>query len=277
MPYFLLLFWLWLPGGTPAPPALAPLQIAEQFVANGSWPAMKSYLCCEATSQAKRQSLGQQIPARMRRTCELLQQNSATAVVAVELCDSVEQKDFYLHFSKDSSGWKLSAIRSLAMTQFAPPMLRILTAMPPNEVAQYNRKHPDASHAFMVGNMHLWTAADADIKAYFNLHRTDFQELVRLVQAGKFLTGTSTNNHAGEQAANADPIIHRRLQQLFITRVGNSNTDCESCVDFLIAGMVDNTVGLLYAPKPASLPAMSPNQLIVLRPLGEGWYLYKTS
>lgn len=279
MKHLLLLLGLYLPMlAAVAPPALPPLRIAEQFVAPAGWPGMKEYLCCEVAGQAKKQTLGQQIPARQRRRCELVQQDSATAVVAVELRDSTSRRDFYLHFRHDSTGWKLGAIRSLAMTHLGPPMVALLTGLPPAEVAAYNRKHPDASHSFTVGNLRLWTSADADIAAHFHRHRADFQKLLRRVEAGRFFPAApGPDEPAAEQTANADPTVHALLRRLFLGRVTRRATACGSCLAFVIGGKTTSSVGLLYQPEAGSLPTMSPNGLIVLRPLGEGWYLYKTS
>lgn len=278
MKYLLLLLLPWLTGAALAPPALPPLQIAEQFVAPIGWPEMKDYLCCEVAGQAKKQTLGQQIPVRQRRRCELIHQDSATAVVAVELRDSASRRDFYLHFRHDSTGWKLGAIRSLAMTHLGPPMVALLTGLPKAEIADYDRKHPDASHAFTVGNLRLWTSADVDIAAHFQRHRPDFQQLLHRVQAGKFFAAApGPDEPTAEQAANADPAVHALLRRLFLGRVTRRATECGSCLAFVIGGKTNSSVGLLYQPEAASLPAMSPNGLIVLRPLGDGWYLYKTS
>ncbi|MET4074730.1 hypothetical protein [Hymenobacter sp. UYCo722] len=279
MKYLLVLLLPWLTGALLAPPTLPPLQIAEQFVAPTGWPEMQDYLCCEVAGQAKKQTLGQQIPQQQNRRCELIGQDSATAVVAVELRDPTSRRDFYLHFRHDSTGWKLGAIRSLAMTHLGPPMVALLTGLPPAEVANYNRKHPDASHAFTVGNLRLWTSADADIATHFRRHRTDFQKLLRRVQAGKFFAPTlpGPNEPAAEQAANADPAVHALLRRLFLSRVTRRAPACGSCLAFVIGGKTNSSVGLLYQPEAGSLPTMSPNGLIVLRPLGEGWYLYKTS
>ena len=262
-----------------APPALPPIRIAEQFVAPTGWPEMKKYLCCEVAGQAKKQTLGQQLPARQRRRCELVRQDSATAVVAVELRDSASRRDFYLHFRHDSTGWKLGAIRSLAMTHLGPPMVALLTGLPKAEVADYNRKHPDASHAFTIGNLRLWTSADADIATHFHRHRAGFQKLLLRLQAGKFFAAPlpGPDEPAAEQAANADPAVHALLRRLFLGRVTRRATACGSCLAFVIGGKTTSSVGLLYQPETHSLPAMSPNGIIVLRPLGEGWYLYKTS
>lgn len=277
MKYFLLAFCLWLPQAVLALAPLEPLQIAEQFVAPAGWPDMKEYLCCEVASQAKRQTLGQQIPARLRRVCQLLQQGPATAVVAVELRDSVSRNDFYLHFSKDAGTWKLQAVRSLAMTKLGPPMLEILTAMPPAEVAQYNLKHPDADHAFTIGNLRLWTAADAEIAAHFARNRADFQKAIYLIKAAHYFAAPADTSRADERAANANPAIHEVLQRLYISRVWQRDTGCGTCIEFLIGGRLSSTVGLFYEPNAAAVPAMDARRIIVIRPLGDGWYLYKTS
>ena len=279
MTHLLLLLWLWKPGPSPTPPALAPLQIAGQFMAPAGWLAMRNYLCCEAAGQAKRQTLGQQIPPRVQRSCQLVAQDSAAAVVAVELRDSTSRRDFYLHFSKSTGAWKLSAVRNLAMTHLSRPMVSILTALPPAEVAQYDLKHPDAHHAFTVGNLRLWTSADADIAAHFQRNRTDFEAVLRLVQTGRYfeppVPGAAAPN--GEQAANADPAVHTLLRKLYLNHVTRRGTGCGSCLEFVIGGKVNSTVGLLYQPQPAQLPRMHPDRLIVLKPLGAGWYLYKTA
>jgi len=279
MKYLLLLFCLWLPGAaTAAPIPLQPLQIAEQFVAHAGWPPMKEYLCCEVAGQAKRQTLGQQIPLPLRRTCQLVQQDSATAVVAVELRDSANRRDFYLHFRREAEGWKLGAIRNLAMTHLGPPMVALLSAMPPTEVAEYDRKHPDADHAFTVGNLRLWTSADAEIADHFQRNRAEFEEMRRLVQAGQYFDAPlAPDEEAAEQAANANPAVHALLRRLFLGRVTRRETGCSTCLEFVIGGKVSSTVGLLYQAQPAQLPAMSPAHLIILKPLGEGWYLFKTT
>jgi hypothetical protein len=275
MKYFLFSCLLTLSHLAMARAPLGPLQIARQFVDTNGWPQMKEYLCCEAQQQAKNQTLGQQIPPTLQRSCELLQQDSSTAVVAVELRDSISRNDFYLHFAKEDDAWKLQAIRSLAMTQLGPPMLKLLTEMPEAEVAQYNQKHPDADHAFMVGNLRLWIGSDADVVRHFTSHQAGFQKVLRLVQARQYFTATDTT--AGEQAANNDPELRALLRKLYISRITQRDTNCTTCIEFIIGGRIDNTVGLLYQPKPAEVPTMDPHRLIVVRPITKGWYLYKTT
>ena len=276
MRYLLVLLSPWLTGAFPPALPLPPLRIAEQFVAPAGWAALKRYLCCEAAGQAKTQTLGQQIPPRVARTCQLVRQDSATAVVAVELRDSTSRRDFYLHFRRDSAGWKLGAIRNLAMTHLGPPMVALLAAMPPAEVAAYDRKHPEATHAFTLGNLRLWTSADADIAAHFHRQQAEFEKLLHVLRQGGYLEATK-GVVTDEAAANADPAVHALLRRLWLGRVTRAAPGCGSGLAFVIGGKNDSTVGLLYQPEPARLPAMHPDGLMVLRPLGEGWYLYKTA
>ncbi|UYZ62631.1 hypothetical protein [Hymenobacter weizhouensis] len=284
---FLLLFFcyfgtsLWSGAAAPAPPSLQPLQIARQFVAPAGWPLMRAYLSGEAATQARRETLGQQIPGLLQRRCELLAQDSATAVVAVELRDSVSRDDLYLHFAKEQAIWKLRAIRRLSLTHLGPPMLQMFTGMSADEAARYDARHPEAPHAFMVGNIRLWIGSDAALIEHFRRQQAGFQQAVELLRTHGYLAPAASTNDsvatATERAANADPAVQALLRPLFVHRVGRTVLDCGTCLEFVIGGMADNTVGLLYQPNPAAVPAMSPDRLIALRPLGQGWYLFKTT
>ncbi|UOQ52577.1 hypothetical protein [Hymenobacter cellulosivorans] len=251
---------------------LAPLSIAQHFVAREGWSGFARYVCCEVQQQARRQTLGQQIPAHLQRTCEVVQQTDSTAVVAVELRDSTGGNDFYLHFVRQNT-WKLQAVRGLGMTNFGRQMLTVLEGLPADERARYNQTHPKAEYDFTVGNIRLWIGSDADIEAHFTQHQADFEKTVRLLQAGSYFR----SEPADEAAANADPAIDALLKSLYISRVTRKSTDCDACFAFVIGGLIDNTVGLLYEPDESKVPAMHPGSLIVVKPLGHGWYLFKTT
>ena len=277
----LLGIWLW--WLAPGPPPLQPLQIARQFVAPAGWPIMRAYLGGEAATQARRQTLGQQIPALLRRRCQLVAQDSATAVVAVELLDSVSRDDLYLHFRRDPEPfWKLHAIRRLGLTHLGPPMLEMLTAMPPEEAARYDARHPEASRAFLLGNLRLWIGSDSALADHFQRNQAGFQRAAEVLAAARYLGAAAPapadSLAATEQRTNTDPAVQALLRPLYISRVSRRQLGCGSCLEFIIGGMSGNTVGLLYQPNPAAVPPMSPNHLIVLRRLGlPGWYLFKTT
>ena len=48
-------------------------------------------------------------------------------------------------------------------------------------------------------------------------------------------------------------------------------------IDFSIGGMIDNSVGYFYCKDKNKLPEMSDNRYIMIKHLGDGWYLYKTT
>jgi hypothetical protein len=281
MKYILVLLAWCLPLVSWAARPLEPLQIAEHFVAKRGWADMKNYLSGEAAGQARRESLGQQIPANLERRCQLLQQGPATAVVTVELLDSVSRNDIYLHFRRDSTTaaapWKLTAVRSLSMTQLGPPMLKLLSDMAPAEVAQYNQKHPDANHAFMLGNIRLWVGADAAIAEHFRQNQAAFQQAIQLIKDHHYFTASPDSADIEEQAVNDTDELQAVLRPLYITRVSRRYLGCGSCLEFIIGGVTDNTVGLFYQPNAQQVPAMSPDRIIVIKPLGNGWYLFKTT
>ena len=41
--------------------------------------------------------------------------------------------------------------------------------------------------------------------------------------------------------------------------------------------MIDNTVGYLYVHDRENLPKMNPSRIIMIREIGSGWYLFKTT
>jgi hypothetical protein len=120
--------------------------------------------------------------------------------------------------------------------------------------------------------------SDADIIGHFNRHQAQFNEVVRLAQQGRYFPA-ELNEAAltGEKAANNDPAIKELLRGLYIRRLTRRDTGCSSCLEFIIGGVNNNTVGLLYQPNPAEVPDMNPKRIIVIKPLGDGWYLYKTT
>jgi hypothetical protein len=48
-------------------------------------------------------------------------------------------------------------------------------------------------------------------------------------------------------------------------------------VKVTIGGILDNSVGFLHAADPASVPPIDPSEHIWIEPVGDGWYLFKTT
>ena len=62
-------------------------------------------------------------------------------------------------------------------------------------------------------------------------------------------------------------------RKLFISSVSYRN----ECLDFSIGGMLDNTVGYFYVKDKEGLPEMNLRDMIMVREIEDGWYLYKTT
>jgi hypothetical protein len=41
--------------------------------------------------------------------------------------------------------------------------------------------------------------------------------------------------------------------------------------------MIDNTVGYFYEPDKTKIPEINPSEIIMIREIGDGWYMYKTT
>ena len=66
-------------------------------------------------------------------------------------------------------------------------------------------------------------------------------------------------------------------QKLFISSVSTGGYELGNCINFLIGGMVDNSVGYIYVKDKKDLPEMNPSRIIMIREIGNGWYIYKTT
>jgi hypothetical protein len=65
---------------------------------------------------------------------------------------------------------------------------------------------------------------------------------------------------------------------LFISSVSYGDYELGGgCLVFSIGGMMDNTVGFLYVKDKKHLPKMDDSGVIMIREIGDGWYLYKTT
>lgn len=69
-----------------------------------------------------------------------------------------------------------------------------------------------------------------------------------------------------------------QYNKLFISSVSYGNYVLgEHCFRFLIGGMIDNEVGYLYVKDKKNLPEMNLDRVIMLKEIGNGWYIYKTT
>ena len=214
---------------------------------------------------------------------ELLDQNSETAVVALTISDSTGTSfDVYLHFKKDSI-WKIGAVRTLALTGIIEIVHKQVAALSPLQVdSVINSKHVKGmdlrlfktreEYRFLLGNTNMTLSSDKKLIEHFKKNKEKFNRIKdELIQKGIF------NFPQGVKKMKKNSNLVSGLRDLYIDDVYPNFEETKGSLDFLIGGITDNALGYLYIREKQNRPKMSPGHFIMLRSLGNGWYLYKTT
>lgn len=133
---------------------------------------------------------------------------------------------------------------------------------------------------FKLRNAQLLMFTDDQLITFFNEHREQFNELKTAVAAEKETLRREKTTNSELLKRNGEAFVKRwegLYKKLFIAYVPAYDTDFKNSVELVIWGMVDNYVGYVYIPDEKDVPRMSPDHIIMLRAMGDGWYLYKTT
>jgi hypothetical protein len=252
---------------------LQPLDIAKKIFSKQPFKDINHYI----TDEYKGVPNGKNINKGDSINYLLLEQNENTAVVALAITDSTGKGvDWYLHFKKENV-WKVCAMRALAMTGMIEQAAIELEKMTPQQindmiVASKKSKDDDDSfiksmddYNFELGNSKLTIETDEHIINHFLNNRKEFERL----KDSALIQGQHLNNEQYTLIQNLKP----DYRKLFISSVSYRH----DCLDFSIGGMLDNTVGYFYVTDKKNLPQMNPRNMIMIREIGNGWYIYKTT
>jgi hypothetical protein len=192
--------------------------------------------------------------------------------------------DTYLHFVKDTV-WKMTAFRALAQTGIIEQAIIELEKMTPKQIddiiskAKKNKKSKDDAifsskedYDFELGNAKLTIDLDDNIIKHFLDNKAGFERIKD--SALKELAIKRPDNEAEE---NLIENLKPDYKKLFISSVSSGGYQFGNCINFLIGGIIDNTVGYIYVKNKKDLPSMSPDRIIMIREIGDGWYMYKTT
>lgn len=213
----------------------------------------------------------------------LLEQTEKKSVVAMTILDQTGKgADTYLYFEKDST-WKLSAFRALAMTGIIEGAKAELEKMTPQQVEEHIAKSKTMEkgqslfssreeYNYQLGNLKLILELDDNIAKHFVANQAAFERLrdLALKQLG---------NEKADEERSLKLIENYKAdyQKLFISSVSTGGYELGNCINFLIGGMVDNSVGYLYVKNKKDLPEIDSDRIIMIREIGNGWYMYKTT
>jgi hypothetical protein len=277
----LLAFPIWiLTATTVCGQVFEPLEIAKIIFEKDSLPDIGNYV----SGEYKGRPNGQDLPKGSTQKFSLLEQTEKTAVVGMTVLDSLGKgMDTYLHFRRDT-GWKMIAFRSLAMTGTLEQIkigLENMSSEQIDEMIAKSKKLKNRHFAmfasredynFQLGNAKLILEMDDNIVEHFSRNQTEFERLKNAA-----LTQLMNENISEEKSIRLIQNLKTDYQRLFISSVSSGDYELGNCINFLIGGMLDNSVGYIYVKDKKDLPEMNPNGIIMIREIGNGWYIYKTT
>ena len=255
-----------------------PLDLAQRIFSRDSFPDIEKYI----TGEYEGTPNGQDFLENLRVEFRMLGQAETDAVVAMSLVGSTgDGIDIYLYFKKDSV-WKLSAIRALAMMGMMREIKVEMEQMTLEQVDDHIAKSQQEGefslftsrddYNFQLGSFGLVLELDDNIINHFKANEAEFERL-------KDLAVVQLKDSSMEADGSIELIENLKsdYQKLFIAAVSTNDYELGNGINFLIGGILDNTVGYLYVRDEEDLPKMNPSRVIMIRKMDKGWYLYKTT
>jgi len=257
-----------------------PMDLAKKIFGKDSLTNIENYVIGEYKGVPNGQYLSESVTTKFT----LLEQTEKAAVVNMTILDSLGSGvDSYLFFEKNY-GWRMSAFRGLAMTGLIEQVVIELEKMTTEQVDEIvamskQKKEDDFSmfnsredYDFELGNAKLIIALDDNIIKHFVENQAEFERLKNLALA-------QLEKEGANEKRNVKLIENSKTEyrKLFISSVSTGGYGLENCIDFLIGGIIDNTVGYIYVREKKNLPKMNPSRIIMIREIGNGWYMYKTT
>lgn len=257
-----------------------PIELAKVIFNKDSFPDINNYITGEYNGHPN----GTDIPKQVKASFLLLGQNNETAVVNITFSDGKNPDyDTYLHFKNDSV-WKATAFRALAMTGIIAQVNTMLKDLGPAQVDSIlNIQHTDSTqkkpmfltrdeYEFTLKNTNLTLASDKEIINHFNKNKAEFERI-----KDKLLEQLKDKEIVDYKSIKIGEDIEKDYKKLFINSITTGGYLFTNSINFLIGGILDNTVGYIYVADIKDLPKMTPHNIIMLRKISDSWYMYKTT
>lgn len=250
-----------------------PLSLAKAIFAKDTFPDLERY----CTGEYKGHPNGTDLSPDISTSFLLLGQTDETAVVSLTVIDSSGKEfDSYLHLVKDSL-WKVAAFRGLAMTGLIYQVHEMLQSLTKKQVDSIISRPDDdgyrvftsrEEYKFLLGNTGLIVASDRQLIDHFERNRKKFN---------KIKSELENEGNSDEAEIRIGATLKDDYRKLFIASIETGGFTFGNALNFRIGGMLDNNVGYLYVKNKENLPEMNPSNLIMIREIGDGWYIYKTT
>ena len=159
-----------------------------------------------------------------------------------------DRPDIYVYLRRNEGGaWTINAYRALALPRFMTDLrngLRAITVRSEEDEAT-------------LANVELTMRSDAELRRWFEENRP---ALDRLRALGR-----------------PDPRSAEVQAQLAALHALTLDLSPAGVTTVTIGGVLDNGLGFLHAADPAAVPPVGPEEYIWIEPVGDGWYLFKTT
>ncbi len=205
----------------------------------------KSAYVDEMLSHLNDPTLGDYLAKETKKEYRLLASYPDSCVFAVAVEQKGDVTDWYIFLKKSDTGWRIAAVRSLALTE----MIRVMVGM----LKVKENRTAEEERYFRQGQLII--SSDAQLKSNLRQNLEKFENLV-------------------EALKKSDPGTDEKAKELFLSSVKQLEN---GSVEFMIGGMVDNFVGYLYIPDGVPPPVMTSDELIYLEKIIGNWYLFKTT
>lgn len=170
---------------------------------------------------------------------------------------SPAHQDSYFFLKLDGKAWTVEAGRLLAIPAFVWQLR--------DDLAKRQSRTPEDEAT--LRNLNLTLSTDRELANWFNNNKGALETLRSLTSA----SGTSAPRVTTGRVQT--PETDKILEELSASAL---SIETDGILIVTIGGITDNSVGFLFAPG-GKAPAMSKTDYIWIEPVGDNWFLFKTT
>lgn len=256
-----------------------PLELAKKILTEDDPGDMSAYYADKSKDALSKEDFREGLTFNFRE----LYKDEDVAVVNITLTDGSDGLDIYVHFVKEGV-WKIKATRGLALTGIIYKVIDEYSNMTDSQIdslvqtesAKENGRYKSREDFDLdLKNTQLIVALDDTIVRHFQDNKAAFESLKDKVSA---YVKTLPENKQDRSQSISQP-FSSEIRNLLLGGIFLDNylLGCADCLEFSIGGMVDNIVGYFYLEDKSKLPKPNPSRVIMIREIGNGWYMYKTT
>ena len=244
-----------------------PEWVVDMFFRQPEFPNLSDYVTGEESERlATQPTWGMIIRPDVQISYRLLESKPDHKIYAIESSDSSSHVDYYCYLSLINNQWKISAVRSLALTGVYWMMLQECEKNPPL----------DDSAVASCENARLIISSDAKLKQHLIDNLGKFEEIVKLRQempVMELVVRDSTGAWGVRPPNKWEKQEQELLDELFLSKVYAVGASGE--VHILVGGILENELLYYYLPDGVEPPDMTSNDYIYVERIVPNWYLVK--